>query len=264
MGVMLFSKFDVIVPLGAFLGAYSLRNKSTFWTVLTILGCIYLLGELAGAIQYSRDRLIELGMADFWTRINIFIDGMIAAQSSTVSNIFAVHGENTTDYFLWGRFSFTEPQIAAVQLYEKGYPSADWLLWPWTFVPRFLNEAKPIMSLAGQTLFSQMLPRTGSSVSIGIFVDGYYHGGWLGVFLFSIVAGCILSCTSAIAKAIEYKKCAVLYPLFAVGLYIGFRVDGFFLTDYLAPFIALGYVLAGLMCACWLVGFISSIGKTKP
>ncbi len=264
IGVILFSKFDAIAPISAFLGAYSLRNKSTLGTVLTIVGCIYLLGELAGAIQYSRHRLIELGTADALTRITIFLDGMIAAHSSAASNVGAAHGDNTTDYFLWGRFSFTEPQIVAIQLYEQGYSSSDWLLWPWTFIPRFLNEAKPVMSLAGQTLFSMMFPRTGSSVSIGIFVDGFYNSGWLGVFVFSILAGWILACTSAVAKVVEYKKCFVLYPLLAVGLYIGFKVDGFWLTDYMAPFIALGYALAGLMGACWLLGFIFSIGKTTP
>ena len=264
IGLVLFSKFDVIVPISAFLAAYSLRNKSTFGAVLTIVGCIYLFGELAGAIQYSRDRLIELGGADASTRINIFFDGMTAVHSAVASKMGAAHGDDTTDYFLWGRFSFTEPQMVATELYEQGYPSSDWLLWLWTFIPRFLNEAKPVMSLAGPALFSMMLPRTGSSVSIGIFVDGFYNGGWLGVFVFSILAGWILACTSAVSKTVEHKKCFVLYPLLAVGLYIGFKVDGFWLTDVMAPFIALVYALVGLMVACWLLGFISSIGKTQP
>lgn len=259
IGVVLFSKFDVMTPVGALFAAYSVRKKSILMLALTILGCIGLLGELAGAIQYSRDRLFDLGGADVLTRFDIFIDGMIAARSAAESS----HGYNTTDYFLWGRFSFTEPQIFAVQQYEQGEPSLDWLLWPWVFVPRFLDEAKPIMSLAGQILFSKMLPRTGSSVSIGIFVDGYYNGGWLGVIVFSSVAGWILSCTSAIAKVVQDKQSVVLYPLLAVGLYIGFKVDGFWITDYLAPFITLAYALTCLMGVWWLFGFISSIGHTK-
>ena len=263
IGVLLFSKFDVRAPAGAFFAAYSVRKKSILTLALTIVGCIGILGELAGAIQYSRDRLLDLGSADALTRFDIFIDGMTAARSAAESSIYAAHGDNTTDYFLWGRFSFTEPQIFAVQLYEQGQPSLDWFLWPWVFVPRFLDEAKPIMSLAGQILFSKMLPRTGSSVSIGIFVDGYYNGGWLGVIIFSGVAGWILSCTSAIAKVVQHKQSVVLYPLLAVGLYIGFKVDGFWITDYLAPFITLAYALTGLMGAWWLLGFISTIGQTK-
>ena len=263
IGLLLFSKFDCIAPIGALLIAYSLRKNSILVLALTVLFCIWMLGELAGAIQYSRDRLFDVGGADALARFVFFIDGLIAAHTAPEPTIYEPHGSVTTDYFLWGRFSFTEPQIFAVQLYEQGDPSSEWLLWPWVFVPRFLDETKPIMSLAGQILFSKMLPRTGSSVSVGIFVDGYYNGGWLGVFVFSSVAGWILSCTSVIAKVVQYKKSIVLYPLLAVGVYIGFKVDGFWITDYLAPFIALAYALACLMGAWWLLGAISSTAKAK-
>ncbi len=263
IGVMLFSKLDIIAPICAVFFAYVLRNKSMFTAVLTIVVCIQLLSELGGPIQFSRDRLLELGGASALVRIEIFVDGLIAANDTFTTRMNGVYGENTTDYFLGARFSFTEPQIAAIQLYEHGYSSSDWLLLPWTFVPRIFNEAKPVMSLAGQTLFNLMINRTGSSVSVGIFVDGFYNGGWVGMFVFSAVSGWILAYTSAVSKVIYFKKCFLLYPVLAIGLYIAFKVDGFWLNDYVSPFVALLYLLVGLRVASWLLDAMSSVGRTK-
>jgi hypothetical protein len=49
----------------------------------------------------------------------------------------------------------------------------------------------------------------------------------------------------------------------AIGPYIAFKVDGFWLNDYVSPFVALIYALAGLQIIFWFLGVISSFGKTK-
>jgi len=98
-------------------------------------------------------------------------------------------------------------------------------------VPRLLYPDKPAMSGAGVELTEKVTGSRHSSTGIGVFVDGYYMLGWLGVLLASVTYGFSLRAYSVIARTIVRNRCLIMYPLVFAGIYTGLRSDGWWSTD---------------------------------
>ncbi|HUR22073.1 MAG TPA: hypothetical protein VMZ90_14755, partial [Vicinamibacterales bacterium] len=108
-----------------------------------------------------------------------------------------------------------------------------------------LAPNKPQMTAMFTELNEKITGSDQSSNSPGVFVSGYYHGGWWGVWLASAVCGWILVQTSAIARAIQARQAALLLPFSLLGMFIAFRIDGDFIPDYLGVFMFILYPVVG-------------------
>ena len=84
---------------------------------------------------------------------------------------------------------------------------------------------------------------------MGVFVSGYYNGGWIGLSVISLVCGMILRQISYLSRVIVETGSHLLYPFVLFGVYMAFRIDGHFLDD-LHHFDHLN--LLGYLCLHWL------------
>ena len=114
----------------------------------------------------------------------------------------------------------------------------------WLIVPRVLYPDKPIITGSGPALFERMTGSTGTSVSTGMFIDGYYNAGTVGFFVIAILFGWSLAFYSAIGKGVVRGRGDLMYPLVAFGIYRGLRVDGAVISDLFGGFIIYAVLLA--------------------
>jgi hypothetical protein len=180
------------------------------------------------------------------SQVNLGERTALLSQALSRSGDVPAEDANTT----WARFCYLAAQAAALNFYDNGTPSESFRLLGWAFLPRILFPMKPIMSAAPADFHFQLTGQVGSATGQGVFVDGYYNLGWLGVVFVGISVGLILGMTSAVAARVYEKRAIVWMPLALLGSFMAFRVDGDFLSDYWGPFVLFGYALllgAGLM-----------------
>jgi hypothetical protein len=136
---------------------------------------------------------------------------------------------------------YTPPQAAGLDFWDTGQGGDGFQLMPWVFVPRALADEKPEITKTGREFHQRVTGADTSSTGIGIFVSGYYAGGWWGLWAASALCGWILAQTSAIARAVMATRALLLVPLALLGVYMAFRIDGDFVSDYVGTFVFILY-----------------------
>lgn len=241
-GAMLFNKSGVLFPMGSLVAGLSLRYGTRKILLPGVMLMGFVLLSITGAVNYGRNNLdIQSGfpipLAERWA---VLKEGFAASSA----------GDDSTQSNTWGRLSYTVSQTAAMDLYENGRGGDELSLIPWTFVPRMFAPGKPIMTRSGGELNEKVTGYTTSSTGTGIFVSGYYNAGWAGVVLASLLCGWLLAQTSAIAHAILARQAFILLPFALLGVFMAFRIDGHFVSDYLGAFV---YILYPLLAAAMLL-----------
>jgi hypothetical protein len=155
---------------------------------------------------------------------------------------------------------YTPTQAASLDFQDQDNGGDGLELMVWVAVPRFLAPNKPQITRMFTELNEKISGSDLSATSPGIFASGYYHGGWFGMVLVSVLCGWILAQTSAIARAIYFQRAVLLVPLAMVGMLIAFRIDGDFVPDYLGAFMFILYPLVGAAVVLWIFG-IGGIGR---
>lgn len=244
-GTLQFNKTEVLIAIAALTAGLSLRFSSR-WMVpagLTLVVVVYLvLGSLAMA---GRMAVVYEGVRTLPERWDIVYDEWSRLLNPT----------DAERYGSWARLSYTVPQAAALDLWDDGRGGDGFALIGWVLVPRVLAEDKPEITRTGRDFNDKIIGREGaSSTGQGIFASGYYHGGWVGLVLASVLCGWIIAQTTAIARAIVNADAQLLYPFCLLGLYIAFRIDGDFVSDYVGAFVFILYPILGL-------GLISSAAR---
>jgi hypothetical protein len=186
---------------------------------------------IGGAIMYSRIEIQSIRADSMTERFNLVIRGIDAMEES----------DPRAQVNTWARLNYLPAQAAGVQLFNEGNGGNDLSKILWVFVPRFINSEKPIMSLSGGDLAYKIFGRGGTSEGLGIFIDGYYNAGWLGMLCYSFFTGLIISQTSKVSEILINRKVYILYPLIFLGIFSAFRIDGFFMTDILGIFVYIFY-----------------------
>lgn len=231
IGLIILNKTQALLPLVALFAGIGRR---TGFKPLAVPATILLLGIfllISGPINTVRNIYGASSYISFENRLNGLIGGL---KNSAVKSV-------ETDYYPWARFCYIPSQSAAVSLYRNGQGSSDYDNIPWVFVPRFLFPEKPILTSAGQNLHYDLTGFRNSSTGIGIFVDGFYNLGVVGVLLSGALTGLILGCTSAFAQGVLQRRVALLIPLALSGSYMAYRIDGYLLGDFIGPFVQLLY-----------------------
>jgi hypothetical protein len=145
----------------------------------------------------------------------------------------------------WRRLNYVPVQQASFELARRGEGGDDFRLVPWLLVPRTFYPGKPVMTVAGVDLNEKLTGHRLSALAPGIFVDGYYQLGWLGFLVTSLTYGLALRVFRQIAVAVVQHRALVMYPLVFIGVYAGFRVDGWWLTDVAGPLLFATVALTG-------------------
>jgi hypothetical protein len=234
LGAVQFMKAEALLPVVALVAGLALRFGSgrvlPFGLVL-LVAVFLLLGNL---VNYGRGAV--------WSSVG----------ASTVAErwLYLQEGwtftrdlDSSEQYPYWSRLCYVPTQVASIDFHDEGQGGKGLQLMWWVFVPRFLAPNKPAMTAMFGELNEKITGSDLSANSPGIFVSGYYHGGWWGVWLASAVCGWILIQTSAIARAIHAHQAAVMVPFSLLGMFIAFRIDGDFIPDYLGVFMFILYPL---------------------
>lgn len=241
VGAMQFMKSEALLPLVALTAGLALRFGS--WRILPLgltllVAAFVMLGNL---VDYGRGivatsvrptTLADRGtyLREGWERIPDLADSQ--------------------RYGYWSRLCYVPVQVAGMDFQDQGNGGNGLQLLGWVVVPRLLAPDKPSMTSMFGELHLKITGAEGSANAPGIFVSGYYHGGWWGLWVASVLCGWILAQTSAIARAVHTHQAALMVPFSLLGMFIAFRIDGDFVPDYAGVFM---YILYPLLIAALLV-----------
>lgn len=245
LGLIAYNKTDVLLPLIAFsIGAFIAQPQKgrVFVAVLALVLTYMLITPLINYARVESARIITVASQPLTAGDRI----------ETLLTFYDVQG-NVRDpsghsMAWWMRLNYLPSQNAAVYFHRIGMGSDDLERLLWIFVPRFLYSNKPNMTSAGVDLTEKIAGHQSSSTGIGIFVDGYYIMGWLGVLFASVSYGVMLRIYSEIAKPVIESHATVMLPLVFMGIFLGMRTDGWWLTDVVGAAV----IAAGILGILWL------------
>jgi len=205
-GLLLFNKTLIVANIISFSFAYALRKNSIKIIILFLTLTFFLFSSIGNLSQNAA-----------------FINKTYDYENKNIINILSFRKDiilnkqnyilisNYENYNTWSRFNFMNTQGAAIDFYDNGNGSELYKKTLWFFVPRILNIEKPNLSLSDKELFEQITNISGSHKTAGIFVDGYYNLGWLGVVISSIIFGFFILIASIIIKIIYFQRIYILF-----------------------------------------------------
>lgn len=239
-GLLLFSKTGILLPLAALFAGLSVRYRSRKVALagLAVMAMVFFF--TAGITSYARVNLGNAKGDQYGVRQTVIGEGLLASDA----------GDESTRYSPWARLCYTAAETAAMDFYDRGIGGQDLGLIPWVFVPRVIAPDKPNITYSGVDLSIKISGNARSSTGQGIFSSGYYNAGWLGLLLASLICGWILAQTSAIANAVLSRNASLLIPFALLGVFMAFRIDGHFISDYIGGFV---YVLYPVLAASFVL-----------
>jgi len=243
VGALQFMKSEAILPIVALTAGLALRfgSRKILPVGLAVLVAAFLV--LGNLVKYGRDSVGTSSgpstLADRWSYLQ-------EGWSSTR------YLDESEEYGYWSRLCYVPTQVASLDFQDLGEGGDGLRLMWWVFVPRVLAPNKPQITAMFGELNEKITGSAASANAPGIFVSGYYHGGWWGVWLASVVCGWILAQTSAIARATHRHQAALMVPFSLLGMFIAFRIDGDFIPDYLGVFMFVLYPLLAVAFLLWV------------
>jgi hypothetical protein len=262
--------FGVLVTLGL-----AFTNTLLFSKSGALLPVAALVAGLA--LRYGSRRVLPLGLAvlvsGFFILGNLTIQSRITSYSTytmsliervvTVWDAWALSGDlrEEDEYSYWGRLCYVPTAAAGLAFQDEDNGGDGLRLMWWVAVPRFLAPQKPQITKTSVDLYEKITGYNTSSDGQGIFASGYYHGGWFGLVLASVLCGWIVAQTSAIARAIYLNGALLMLPLSLLGLFIAFRIDGDFVSDYLGAFM---FILYPILAAALFMPRVAAAPGATP
>lgn len=241
VGAMQFMKSEALMPLVALTAGLALRFGSRRILPIGLALLVAAFVTLGNLVDYGRSIVSNSSrpssLADRWSYLK---EGWESARDR----------DESQRYGYWSRICYIPTQVASIDLYDQADGGNGLQILPWVLVPRALAPNKPSMTSMFTELNMKITGYDGSSNAPGIFVSGYYHGGWWGALLASVLCGWILAQTSAVARAVYAHQAAIMVPFSLLGMLIAFRIDGDFIPDYAGVFM---YILYPLLIAALLI-----------
>lgn len=235
IGVILFSKTDAMYGTLFFvMGLLSIR-VSVIKGILAATIVITLFGFIVPITEYGRPearRLFGENGGTFSQRVEL-----ISKYLNQGSNLRGNNGEFQSAY---ARLSYVNAAAFAMNRFDSGLPGHSLASFWAAPIPRILWRDKPNMTAIGQDFNELALNFRTSSSAPGIFADAYWNFGWWGVPILCLPLGILFALMSRYALRVQLHHRWLLFPVVLLFVRMGFRVDGFIVTDIWGPiFIAL-------------------------
>ena len=198
-------------------------------------------------LQFSRDQIgmrvgdVEVAQATLLERAAVVGLYFVSLESSSQSD--------SSGRRWWARLNYIPGQVAVLDEVADGRRSDSLSKAKWVVVPRAFYSQKPIMTSAGVDLQERITGFRNSSTGIGIYVDGYWNLGVFGLLLFALSYGAALKILALISRQAVAEQAVVLYPIVFIAVFAALKVDGWWITDVVAPLI-IGMLLLGLLFGC--------------
>jgi hypothetical protein len=147
------------------------------------------------------------------------------------------------------RLSYVNADAFVVNRYDLGNPGNTLRNAFVVLVPRILWPGKPIISSIGTELTYLIFGFTTSSTGVTLFAEAYWNYGWQGVFVLMTVFSVIIAIFSRFSLFQIAHQNWVFLPVVFIGVNIGIRIDGYFVTDvigktWMAIVLGLSLILA--------------------
>lgn len=171
---------------------------------------------------------------------SIMVTGKLMAQS--LSDL--MHGINDAKEAApqgwWSRLCYTPQQAFAMQEYDSERPGSPWGDFAMGLIPRVLWRDKPLVT-PGVNFSILFDGNPNSNNAPGVLGEGYWYGGWLGLLVVGLYAGLFLGGVDRVSTEVISRRAWNFIPLVYIGIKSGFRIDGFFSTEFM--FGSVWYVL---------------------
>jgi hypothetical protein len=237
IGLLALSKQAIAKPVMAVLLGEGLRKRGLMRGAVLAALPVLVVAAVASTVSVARE--------------------LASSGSSSVEALKAAGGETQeVERVVWLRLSYAGTQAAVMAIYDSGIRGRDFQLIPWLVVPRLIAPSKPEITRGGQEYYEHLTGRTGSSDCPGLFVDGYFQAGWLGLGLSSLVTGLVLGLFAALAQMVMQRELWLLFPLVLMGHFVGVRFDGHFVPDVLGSAV---FLLGGVSSLVLLGAFGRSL-----
>lgn len=234
-GLLMLNKGQALMPIVALCVGYAWRLGVRKVALPGLVVLVFAFLVIGSPVTTGRNLFGSSAYVDWGARVAVLWTEIFEPKTNSIEN----------EYYPWSRLCYTPPQAAALDFYDSGHGGDDYEKAGWIFLPRFLFPDKPVMTAAGPDIHYRITGYLNSATGLGIFVDGYYNLGIIGVIINALGAGLMLAYTSALAGVVIERRALLWMPLALLGSHMAFRIDGFFLGDYLGPFSMLLYVLIG-------------------
>ena len=185
-------------------------------------------------------------------RVEIITDYAKGGRESDVSGI------------QWGllRLSYINTSAFVVQRHDSGMPGSTFVDAAAVFIPRALWPDKPIITKLGTDLNDDIYGSEASSIAPGHSSEAYWNFGWFGIVPYMAVLALILAFFTRFSLVVMSDKNWLYLPVVFIGVQLGLRVDGFFVSDTLGG-VWMAIVLAGVIRVLQAVGDIGIKRRQK-
>jgi hypothetical protein len=223
-----FSKWAVVqAVIYIFLGIY-LRKRS--WRVMAVGGLVSILVifVLAGFTLAVRGALSDV--------TGIFYKGTIGQRVSAITEVW--EGDVSSSYALTtrevfqGRICYVPDQVFAMDRYESGSGGDSLRMVLYALIPRFIWPEKPIISSTATEYNRLMTGSGGSANGPGVYGEFFWNFGWIGVVMAALFLSIAFAMLNTYSRAVLTESQLSLLPVVIMGITMGYRIDGWFATDY--------------------------------
>jgi len=152
-----------------------------------------------------------------------------------------IAGDEEIDYASL-RFSYVNVGSFVTSLRDQGQSGNTYDNALAVFVPRALWKDKPVITEIARQLSFEATGNWNNSVAPGLAPEAYWNHGWLGVAVMGALVGLIVSIWSIYSLAVQVASAWHLFPVVLLGVRMGSRFDGFFVSDVLGP---IAFAVAG-------------------
>jgi hypothetical protein len=178
LGALRLMKAEILIPMVALTAGLALRfgSRRVLPVGVSVIVLSYLM--LGDVVNYARfSTAMGPGGSPVSERWASLKEGWVNAQ----------HLPQNQQYGHWARLCYVPTQAASLDFQDQGNGGDGMRLLLWTFVPRFIAPNKPQMTEMFSELNEKITGSDQSSTAPGIFASGYYHGGWWGFLLASVL-----------------------------------------------------------------------------
>lgn len=234
VSLMEFSKISFVMALIIpFIGLFVVNRRMYLVClgVMLILGSYYFIFPIA---DYGRLELTKIHgiffRGNFQERYEILKRYFL--EKSSINNM-SIPGHQSW----WTRLNYANAQTFAMDQYDSGQRGTTFSLAIYTIIPRIIWKDKPVITEVGNVFNYLVTKNPDSASSPGIFAEAYWNGGWLAFFFACTYLGFLFAGFTKYSLIKIGKNEFYFLPIIILGIRIGIRCDGWFVSDYVGSLV---------------------------
>jgi hypothetical protein len=244
-GMLTLAKSEAILPVIMLSLAFIYERKTIRTTIIASASVYLLFLAISEPVSYARQAAgtapsgFGFGAQSIGERIRIYLAYPTAESQAVDEDI-----QNG-----WARLSYVNGGTFAINQYDAGQPgdSYEHLLIVW--LPRVIYPDKPNLTEKARDFNLAVSGSDSSQATPGMPSEGYWNFGWLGVIVTAAAAAAIFALWSYYTVLALQSGAWHLLLVILLGMRVGTRIDGMFVTDIVGP---VGYAVLGHIALTFL------------